>query len=139
MSTQTRKPVVHVQHSSIALERDDGDANHIPVGDMRAYWSAAFTSSDGMLEVGYWEFAGGMMTLPFDGRELVMIVLTGAGEIECEGTTTAFSQGDVVVHDSPVPEKTMTSDDGFSAVYVTRFRTREDLARARPGAVTGSQ
>ena len=126
------EPVVHLQQDDVELARHDPDALHVDGGGMVNDWSAGYISSDGLLEVGYQDFSGSMKLAPSDGREVVTVILRGAGEIICNGRTISFQAGDIMINDCPVPEEEIRSQDGFLAVYVTRFRSREIQAAARP-------
>lgn len=127
----TRRPVQVIRRQDAEMEAAPPDPDHRDVGEMAAAWGAAFVSGDRMLEAGYWDFSGAMETSPFDGRELTMVVLSGRAQVETAEGRIEASAGEAVVHDGPVPTKTMRSD-GFEAVYVTRFRTKADLDLARP-------
>jgi uncharacterized cupin superfamily protein len=128
-----RAAIVHVDGEEVTLPQAQPDAQHVDRGGMKAAWAPAWTSRDGMLDAGFWEFAGAMEGGPIDGFELVVTVLEGSGQILAEDGTElcAFKAGDVVIYDAPMPRKLVRSD-GFRAVYVQRFRTEDARRELRP-------
>jgi uncharacterized cupin superfamily protein len=116
--------IVHLKTADAKLEPvpDDGQHSGAAVSAYGTLWS----SRDGAVEVGLWEFEGEQHAAAQDGYEEVVIVLEGSVEIECDGGTYGLEKGDVIVYDCPIGPKQVRSPGGFKAAYVVRYRDRVD-------------
>jgi mannose-6-phosphate isomerase-like protein (cupin superfamily) len=92
------------------------------VGDSVSKHRSTFTSEDGALELGFWDFRGEHTTPVHEGYEEVLLVQSGTLTVECEGSTYHVSAGDLLVYDCPIPPQALSSAEGVRAVYVMRHR-----------------
>jgi uncharacterized cupin superfamily protein len=113
--------VVHVRGAHVKLDPVADDEHH--TGDATSAYRTLYSSADGAVEFGMWEFRGEQRTTPQDGYEEIVVVLDGAVDIECDGTTYQLSAGDVIVYDCPIGAKRIVSPEGFRAAYVVRHRS----------------
>ncbi len=120
-NTLERSPpvIVHIKGSEVRLEPVPDDDGH--AGDATSAYGALYSSSDGAVEVGFWEFDGEQTAASQDGYEEVVVVLEGSVEIECDGATYELGPGDVIVYDCPIGGKRLRSP-GMKAAYVVRYR-----------------
>lgn len=134
------EPIVHLRGSEIhpktLFEPQPDDPEHR--GEKRNYWGPLYVSADRLLDVGYQEFSGKQWNPTREGYEQIIVILSGSGELTCEGQTYRFRDGDVIIHDCPLPEKTLRSE-GFRAVYIARFRTPEARDKIRPDLSGGGE
>jgi len=117
--------IVHVKGAGVELEPLATDDGHS--GDARSALATVYTSGDGAVEVGLWEFSGEQHAVAQDGYEEAVILLEGSVEIECDGATYSLGPGDMIVYDCPIGAKELRSP-GFRAAYVVRYRGREAAA-----------
>ena len=112
--------IVHIKGAEATLEPVADDEHHS--GDAVSAYGTPYSSGDGAVEVGLWEFKGEQSAAEQDGYEEVVIVLEGTVEIECDGRTYPLGAGDVIVYDCPIGPKRLRSEGGFRAAYVVRYR-----------------
>jgi uncharacterized cupin superfamily protein len=116
--------IIHLKTAEAQLQPVPDDEHHSGVA-VSAY-GTLWSSRDGAVEVGLWEFEGEQQAAEQDGYEEVVIVLEGSVEIECDAATYALEKGDVIVYDCPIGPKHVRSPGGFKAAYVVRCRDRGD-------------
>ena len=112
-----------IRSSDATLEPVPDDEGHS--GEAVSAYGTLYSSSDGAVEVGLWEFEGEQRAAAQDGYEEVVVCLDGSVEIECDGGTYRLSRGDVIVYDCPIGPKQIRSPGGFRAAYVVRHRKPE--------------
>ncbi len=112
--------IVHLKADEVHLtplppdERRHGDA-------VTAY-GPLFSSGDGTVEVGFWEFSGEQWIAPRgDVHEIVVVLLSGTLELECDGERCFLEEGDIAIYDCPISGKSFHSP-GAKAAYVVRYR-----------------
>lgn len=118
--------IIHIRGAETTLEPVPNDEGHS--GDAISKYGTLYSSGDGAVEVGLWEFEGEQHAADQDGYEEVVIVLEGSVEIECDGGTYALQAGDVIIYDCPIGPKQLRSPDGFRAAYIVRYRERASAA-----------
>jgi hypothetical protein len=116
----------HIKGSEVVLDVHPPDVGH--VGKMENRWTHAHTNEQLLSEFGFSAFKGEMWMPAATGFDLVAIVLSGSGSLECDGRTHEFGPGDALIYEPPV-EATRLVSPGFRYAYVTHWHSPEDLAR----------
>jgi hypothetical protein len=78
-----------------------------------------YTSDDGALEVGFWDFTGTDSMPSRIGYEEIIIPVAGTLEVDAEGQSYLIELGDIAVYDPPVGAKAIQST-GLRAFCIVR-------------------
>lgn len=88
-------------------------------------YEVVWTSPDGALVVGVWDFSGEQRTRPRHGLERgyeeITTIVSGSLEIECDGVAVRLEAGETVVYDCPIGAKRLSAPGGFRGIYVVRY------------------
>jgi hypothetical protein len=110
--------IKHFRGAEAELDLHPPDEHH--VGDMVNRWRHCYENTERLIDVGFSEFEGDMWMPASRGYRGLLVILSGNGELHCDGEVHSFEPGDVIVYEPPVGDQRLASE-GCRYVYMTHW------------------